>query len=269
MAKQQNKKAQTMQAYKQTLKRVKPFSLPDTDKKIVLAMGWASAGAGKAYQHFKPEFWQEVRVDADATMDADVMAHPYAASSVPDACVDAVFIGHVLHRYSFHDARATLKEALRVVKDAGQVVIAVPDMQLAATYVANDEMEAAVYHAPVGAITAIDMLFGFQKTIGLGDTPRQHRSGYTLTSLGTMMRESGLSNIKLHRQAYDLFAIGVKLPYGHPERVDRITMQTEAAERPKAPAIQPVAGAQAPTAVRFADPLEGEPQRWTPLGLKK
>lgn len=261
-----NNKVAQLQAYKQAVKRNKPFLLPATDKKIVASLGWSSALKGRLHPHFAPQTWHELRIDADMEVQADLAQHPYALPMIADGSVDGVHIGHVLHRYSFHDAMRVLQEAMRILKDGGVLIATVPDMQLAATFAAHDELEAAIYTSPAGAITALDMLFGFQKTIATGDTPRQHRSGYSLTSFGNFMRDCGLCNLSITRQAYDLQGVGLKLPYGHSERVERIMLQTEAATRPTAPTIQAPASAQT-TTIRYADLLEGEPQRWKPLNL--
>jgi hypothetical protein len=261
-------KAAQMQAYKQALKRNKPFALPDTDKKIVASLGWSSAYVGRLHGYFNPQNWHEVRIDAETDTQADLLQHPHNLPMIADSSVDGVYIGHVLHRYSFHEAKLILQEAVRIMKDGGVLIASVPDLQLASIYAANDEMEAAIYTSPAGGITALDMTFGFQKFVATGDAARQHRSGYSLASFGNFLRDAGLSNLNITRQAYDLQGVGLKLPYGHPERVERIMLQTEPANRPNAPAIPAPAAAQT-TAVRYADLLEGEPQRWKPLNLKK
>jgi predicted SAM-dependent methyltransferase len=267
MNNKQNIKAKQMQAYQQALKRSKPFVLPQVDKKIVVSIGYFSAASGRSNANFPANIWHEVRVDCDATLNADIVAEPFALSMIADNSVDGVFIGHVLQRFNFDEAAMILREALRILKDSGIIIATVPDMQLAATYLANDELEAAVYHAPVGGITAIDMMFGFQKAIKNGEKMRQHLSGFTANSLGMFVREVGFCNLKVIRQPNDLLVLGYKLPYNHPERVERIVLQTEPAQRPKAGGIAASNATQ--QAVRYADPLEGEPQRWKPLNLKK
>jgi hypothetical protein len=263
-----SQKAAQMQAYKQALKRNKPFALPATDKKIVASFGWSSAYVGRLHGYFNAANWQEVRIDVDPATQADLLQHPHNLPMIADSSVDGVFIGHVLHRYSFHEAKLILQEAVRIMKDGGVLIASVPDLQLAATHVAHDELEAAIYTAPVGGINAIDMIFGFQKNVSAGDVARQHRSGYSLSSFGNFLRDGGLCNLNITRQANDLQGVGLKLPYGHPERVERIMLQTESHNRPAAPTIPAAAAAQT-TAVRYADLLEGEPQRWKPLNLKK
>ncbi len=259
-------KAAQMQAYKQALKRSKPFAMPVTEKKIVASLGYSSAAIGRAHQNFMATAWHELRIDPDENMQADITSQPYHLPMIADASLDGVFIGHTLHRYNFIDAEHVLKEAFRILKDEGTLIATVPDLQLASTYAANDELEAGVYQSPAGAITAIDMLFGFQRAIRTGDLARQHQSGYTMTSLGNLVRDIGFCNLKVQRQAHDLLVIGLKLPYNHPERVERIMLQTDAAPRPNVPAITASPAQQ--SAVRYADQLEGEPQRWKPLNLK-
>jgi predicted SAM-dependent methyltransferase len=262
-------KAQQRQAYLAALKKAKPFTLPEGDKKIVVSLGWGSAHQGTLSRHFKPEEWNEVRVDMDAAVNPDLVSSLHHIPAIPDASVQGVWIGHVLQRLSFPEASAVIVEAMRMLKDGGELLVAVPDMQLAATYLANGEGEAEVFHAPAGAITAIDMLFGFQKLIAKGETARIHKSGYTAESLGNFLRVQSVCNIHVQRHPYDLVALGRKLPYEHPDRVERIVMMASAANRPDAPAVPDAAKAATVQSVRFIDRLEDEPKLWKPLGLKK
>ena len=103
-------KAAQMQAYKQALKRNKPFALPDTDKKIVASFGWSSAYVGRLHGYFSPQNWHEVRIDVDPATQADLLQHPHNLPMIADSSVDGVYIGHVLHRYSFHKAKLTSKK---------------------------------------------------------------------------------------------------------------------------------------------------------------
>lgn len=262
-------KQQQLKAFKQAVKRNKPFAYPTDGKKVVLSLGLRSAKAGGAYQYFKQDAWSEIRIDAYDDVQPDAV-HPLTSlPMIKDASLDAVWIGHVLHRMSFKDGRAMLKEAMRGLKDGGIVGISVPDIQVPATYAAHGELEKTVFTAPVGDITALDMLYGYQKAIDAGDASRHHLSGFTAETFGLFLREAGICNLQMQQRGYDVFASGKKLPYEHPDRVERIVMQRDdKMKKPSAPDIAKVAPASQ-KAVRYVDRLEDAPQLWKPLGLSK
>ncbi len=261
-------KAAQQKAFMQAVKKRKPFEMPQTDKKLVVSMGWDSAYAGRLSKQFPEKEWHEIRVDMSETANPDIVSSLAHIEPLPDASVDGVWIGHVLQRATFSDAQKIIQEALRIMKDNAIILAAVPDMQLGATYIARGEVEQELYHAPAGPVTPADMIFGFRKFIEKGDNSRIHRSGYTAETLPNMMRSLGICNMQVRRQQYDILALGRKLPYGHPDRVDRIVINTEKAERPKAPNA-PAVQSTGNQPVRYKDKLETEPQLWKPLGLKK
>ena len=266
--KTQQKTAQ-LQAYKAALKKAKPFALPKTDKKIVVSLGWKSAVKGALSRHFPLDLWEEVRIDRDAAAAPDLLCELHHIPLIPDHSIDGIWINHVLQRLSFPEAAAMLKEGVRMLKDGGELLVATPDMQLAANYLARSEGEAEVFRAPAGVVTAVDMMYGFQRAIEAGDASRIHKSGYTAESLGYFLRQAGLSNLHVQRHPHDLVALGKKLPYGHPDRVERIVMVASNGASANAPAVPEAVKSAAAQVVRFADKLEGEPKRWKPLGLKK
>lgn len=258
-------KAQTLQAYKLAMKKTKPFALPVTNKKIVVSLGWKSAIKGSLSRHFPLDLWEEVRVDKDPSAAPDLQSELHHIPQIPNASVDGVWINHLLQRFTFSEAAAVLTEAVRMLKEGGELLISVPDMQLAANYLARSEGEAEMFRAPAGPITAIDMMYGFQRAIEAGDSTRIHKSGYTAESLGYFVRHAGVCNLHVQRHPHDVVALSKKLPYGHPDRVERIVMMTH--NNVKAPAaVEAPKQAQAQV-IRFNDLLETEPKRWKSLGL--
>ncbi len=257
------------QAFKQAVKRAQAtqFSLPETDKRICLNIGWSSVSKGRTHSHFAAKDWEMIHVDSDAAYEPDLLVPSIATlDMLEDNSVDGIWLCHVLQRITFHEAAILVRESLRVLKEGGDVIVQMPDAQLAATFIARNEADAAIYHAPAGGITPIDMMFGYQKAIAKGDTSRIHRSGYTAETLGLFLRDNDVCNLKMWRQQHDLLAYGRKFPYGHADRVERIMLHTEDAKRPNAPDS---ATANIAKPVRYQDRLEDAPQLWKPLGLKK
>ncbi len=259
-------KQQQLKAFKQAVKRTKPFSYPEDGKKIVLSLGLRSARAGAAYQYFKQDEWTEIRIDAYEDFQPDAVHKLTSLPMLKDNSLDAVWMGHILHRMSFKDGRAMLAEVMRTVKDGGTIGASVPDIQVAATYAAHGDLEKTVFTSPAGDITALDMLYGFQKAIDAGDKSRHHLSGFTYETFGIFLREAGICNLQLQQRGHDVFASGKKLPYEHPDRVERIIMQRDdKVKKPDAPTL----AASPQQAVRYIDRLDDAPQMWKPLGLNK
>ncbi len=268
VAQKNQQKAAQLQAYKTALKKAKPFALPETNKKIVVSLGWKSAVKGTLSRHFPLDAWEEVRIDRDSAAAPDLVSDLHSIAQIADDSVDGVWINHLLQRLSFPEAASVLKEAVRMLKEGGELLVSVPDMQLAANYLARAEGEAEIFRSPAGVITAVDIMYGFQRIIEAGDTTRIHKSGYTAESLGYFVRQAGLCNLHVQRHPHDLVALGRKLPYGHPDRVERIVMVASNGAGANTPAVPEPARAAQPQAVRFNDKLETEPKRWKPLGLK-
>jgi hypothetical protein len=271
MPKPTAQKQKQLQQFKTAMQKAKPFALPQTDKKIVVSLGWGTAVRGGLSRQFPLDKWEEVRVDMSASAQPDLQVESLLKlSAIPDESVDGVWISHVIQRFSFPDAIALLKEATRILKEGGEMLVATPDAQLAATYLARGEHEAEIFRAPAGVVTAIDLMYGFQKSIEAGDTSRIHKSGYSAETLGYTLRNAGICNLHVQRHPYDVIALGKKLPYAHPERVERIVMVApNNANRPEVPSVPAASRPAAAQAVRYVDRLEDEPKIWKPLGLKK
>ncbi|NET71423.1 MAG: hypothetical protein F6K62_10970 [Sphaerospermopsis sp. SIO1G2] len=270
-ASRKQQQAKTRDAYKKAIRQRQSFTMPQTDKKIVVSLGHNSASAGRLSKQFSPrEQWHEIRVDTHESVEPDVKSELWAIGDIPDASVDAVWVGYILQRFTFQQARSIVQEVMRMMKDGAELLVAVPDLQMAATYIARDEADMEMYHSPAGMVTPPDMLFGFRQFTDKGDMVHAHKSGYTSTMLSDMLRELGVCNMKMKRNRFNLVALGMKLPYGHPDRVDRVLMMREDTDKhpamPDAPAQHASSGA-AP--VRYADKLDVAPQLWKPLGLKK
>jgi Methyltransferase domain len=271
MPKPTQHKQKQLQAYKSALQKAKPFALPVTDKKIVVSLGWGTAVKGGLSRQFPVDSWEEVRIDMSASVAPDLQVESLLKlSAVPDNSVHGVWISHVIQRFSFPDAIGLLKEATRILKEGGEMLVAAPDMQLAATYLARSEHEVEIFRAPAGSVTAIDLMYGFQKSIEAGDSSRIHKSGYSAEMLGYALRTAGICNLHVQRHPYDVIALGKKLPYGHEERVERIVMVAPAnTNHPEAPSVPASSRPAAAQTVRYVDRLEDEPKMWKPLGLKK
>lgn len=245
---------------------------PPAGKKRVLHIGLSSAVPGQLHKGFTADEWDCVRLDPDPNVKPDLRSNVTDLEGVEVGSFDAVWVPHVLQRLHPHDAASMLHKIFRAIKDECFVVLQVPDARTAATYVANNRPHDTVYTAPVGDITAMDMLYGYSKIIAKGAYHLAHRYGYTAESLANLLRDSGFCSITVRFEGYDLFAVAHRYDYDNPRRVEKITVSypKDSAENAPPPIPeQPQKTAVAPSAVSNMknDLLELPPAHWKPLGL--
>lgn len=256
--------------------RKKPSFQEEDGKKAVLHIGWNSAVTQSLHSRFKTEEWQEIRLDQDPNVQPDFVAPLTNMKVIPDASVDAVWVQHVLQRFIITDIPRILKECFRVLKPMGYIFLSVPDGQAAAAYAAHSRADEILFQTPLGAITPMDLLYGFRLHLERGWQHQAHRCLFTADILGIVLRDSGFTNIRIQRRnTYDMMAVGYKFPYDHPDRAEKVEIISDAnkaapkpGELPAAPQIhRPVA--QLKGKLGLPDELMIPPTRWKPLGLKK
>lgn len=155
--------------------------------------------------------WQEIRLDIDPEVRPDIIGTITDLSAVPSESVDAVFSSHNLeHIYNYEVPRA-LAEFKRVLKPGGFATITLPDIQQVAKYVAEGKLEETLYVAPVGAIAAIDILYGLGSALANGNHYMAHKTGFTAETLAQKMEEAGFRNVEVRTgDNLDLWATGYK-----------------------------------------------------------
>ncbi|MBY0354347.1 MAG: class I SAM-dependent methyltransferase [Rickettsiales bacterium] len=254
-------------------------AVPHEDtRKVVLHLGWMSAHTGKLAQQFPETQWREVRYDCDQRVQPDILGRLDRLDAIPEGFADVVYAPQLLQRFPLPAISGMLKEMLRVLKDEGRMALSVPNAQIAAVYVANNQPFQPLYETKVGPISAMDLLYGLRGGVAQGEVHFQHRSGFTYEQLGVLMRDCGFTNISVTRKGYEINAIGFKYPYGHPERVERLMMGGPSDVESKVSAPKPPTGGNdANTATNIpvlrgangrADELDIPPGMWKPLGLK-
>lgn len=250
---------------------------PKATKKVLHIHSGAYA-AGKIHKAFQGEEWQEVRLDDKAAANPDILSAITDLQSIEDESYDAVFNAHSLPKIYFYQLEHTLKEWLRVLKEEGMLVLSVPDMRTAANYIARDKALMSLYDTPVGPVTPLDIVYGHRKLIGQGSEWHQHKMGFTPSMIGNMLREMGFSNINVTIEGFNIWAVGYKLPFDHPKRVEKVVVATASAQvseddlpeadaKPRTTAYQPD---QHPGFIKknmLSDELDIAPHIWRPTEL--
>jgi len=168
-------------------------------KKIVLHAGCGVHSAHKLHPMFQGTQWREIRLDVDPAVRPDYIASITDLSIFTDSYFDAVWSSHNLEHLWFHESAIALKEFFRVLKPHGQALITLPDLQTAAELIAADRLEEIAYRAPAGAVTPLDMVYGFRPALARGNRFMAHKTGFTATTLAQALRKAGFPSVKVIR----------------------------------------------------------------------
>jgi SAM-dependent methyltransferase len=140
---------------------------------------------------FKSDGWHEVRLDLDPETKPDIVASLTDMAAVASESLDAVFCSHCLEHLHAHEVPLALREFFRVLKPGGFVLVAVPDLERVAEWVARGLMDTVLYNSPAGPITPRDMIYGFGPSIQGGNLFMCHKTGFTPSSLKAALSAAG------------------------------------------------------------------------------
>ena len=186
--------------------RAASFEAP-AGAKLVLHVGCGPPGHPSLHESFRGPGWHEVRLDVDPGVRPDIVASIADMSPVPDASVDAIYSHHNIEHVFAHEVPLVVSEFLRVLRPGGEAVVATPDLQAVAKAIAADRLELPLYRAQVGAITPLDVVYGLRRDIEGGREYMAHRTGFTLRTLASKLRQAGFVDVRVqHGPTYTLWA---------------------------------------------------------------
>jgi len=155
--------------------------------------------------------WRELRVDIDPTAMPDVLADVTDLSAIESGVADAVWTAHCIEHLYLHQVNGAIGEMHRILGDQGFLCLVVPDLQGLAEYIANDRLHEVVYQAPAGAVTAHDMIFGYEPFLARGQLAMAHKCGFTPSLLLQKLQQVPFAEIVLHRRSnHELIAVARK-----------------------------------------------------------
>lgn len=242
----------------------------DPTKKKILHVGCGVAKKDKLPKQFRGDEWQEIRLDIDPKVFPDIVADMTDMSAVPNGSMDAVFSSHTLEHLYAHLIPKAFKEFNRVLKSEGLVVVATPDIQAVAAYIADGMVEEKLYESPAGPIAPIDMLYGWRKALAQGNTFMAHHSGSSAATLAKRLLEAGFYNVVINRHWVELWGFGNKRAEGNVKashaRIVNIKLQGPAGQKLPHWYERKLRMEENPEVK--TDELSVEPQIWKPLLLK-
>ena len=200
------------------------FVLPDFSSqgardvhRVVAHMG---AGQATVHPYFLGDQWREIRVDISAANRPDIVADMVSVRQhLADASVDAVYSAHSLEHLPLAEAARALRAFWHILKPGGVLLVTVPDTQAALSLVLSGGAEAPAYHLSADGskpVTPIDLLFGDQRSIALGNRWMQHRMGWTEATLRDALLAAGYAEVQTlrefakHWNYVDLWALALK-----------------------------------------------------------
>lgn len=222
-------------------------------KKLVLHVGCGDKEKGSGlHPHFKAGEWEEIRLDIEPSVKPDIVSDIRDLAGIADMSVDAIWSSHNIEHVYPHQVQQTLNEFYRVLKVGGFMLIATPDIYEVCEAVVKKGIDSTLYVSPSGPITPIDVMYGHVASLEQGAYFMAHKTGFTAHSLGQKMFGVGCRNIRIHRDMFNLTAIGYRLPEGEGDQ--RINIR----------------GKDVNDMMRQRDELDQEPEtQWEGLGFNE
>ena len=180
------------------------------EQKTVLHVGSGTETAERLHPLFRGEEWKELRLDIDPNVLPDIVNSITDMKNVEDNSVEGLWSSHNLEHLFAHEVPIALAEFFRVLKPKGIVLVAVPDIQAVAVEVAKGNLEDLLYTSPAGPISAIDVLWGFRRSISQGNHYMAHKTGFTEASLKKKMEDAGFRMGDIEKTPFGLLAVGIK-----------------------------------------------------------
>jgi SAM-dependent methyltransferase len=186
---------------------------------IFLHVGSGRTRKNQTTEGFNRPEWREVRLDIDPQVEPDIVGTMTDMAAVADASVDALFSSHnIEHLYPF-EVPVALAEFLRVLAPDGFAIISCPDLRSVAAFVVDDKLGDPIYDSTSGPISPLDILYGHQAELAIGNLFMAHRTGFTSRTLEQALRTAGFARVVLLQRPrhLDLWALATKRRHSRDE----------------------------------------------------
>lgn len=191
--------------------------------KTLLHVGCGTSTIRNLPSFFHDGTWDEIRYDINPDVQPDIVGELQDMSLLEDGSVDAIYSSHnVEHVWEF-EVQGVLAEFRRVLKSNGFALILCPDIMSVAQAITKGRLEGTLYESPVGPITAVDVLYGYQSDISKGNIFMAHKMAFTADTLGRHLLQANFSGAVIARdKMYGLHAVAFPAMWGD-DRADKLT----------------------------------------------
>lgn len=177
---------------------------------VVLNVGCGPKRDDALHLCFHADNWSEIRLDINPACNPDIVANVTDMSAVDGQSVDAVWSSHNLEHLYDHEVHAALLEFARVLRPRGFVLVSVPDAQEVCREVAERGLDAVLYNAEVGDVSALDVLYGWRKSVASGNEYMSHKIAFDADSLGRRFLQAGFRKVVAWSKEFNLWAMAEK-----------------------------------------------------------
>jgi SAM-dependent methyltransferase len=184
-----------------------PFKVSNSVRNL-LHVGCGMPNKSRLPECFQQPLWHEVRFDIDPAVQPDIVGDITNMYYVADGSMDAIWSSHNLEHLNSFQVPVALAEFRRVLKRDGFVLITVPDLRAVARHIVAGKLNTPLYESAAGPISALDVIFGHQKSIEYGNHFMAHRTGFSADNLGQALLNAGFDEVRVHEGTrWDLWAI--------------------------------------------------------------
>ena len=182
-------------------------------KKIILDIGSGHRDERAAIMpSFMANEWRRIRLDINQDSKPDILCSVLDMSVIGNESIDAVFLFHAIEHLYPNELPVAFGEILRVLKPDGFAIITCPDLQAAASLIADDKLLEAAYQAPIGPVTPFDIVYSHRRLTDRSKPYLAHHCGFTLKVLIATLKENGFPSIAGARrvEGFDLWVVASK-----------------------------------------------------------
>jgi SAM-dependent methyltransferase len=133
---------------------------------------------------------EETRLDIDPQHNPDVVASMTDMGDIGG--FDLLYCSHSLEHLYPHDVPVALSEFRRVLKDGGQAIVIVPDLE-DVTPTSEPLLE-----TPAGPVCGLDMIYGMSRLIA-DNEHMAHHFGFIAETLTLALKDAGFSGVRVLR----------------------------------------------------------------------
>ena len=167
--------------------------------KTLLHVGCGRLNINYLPKYFQDGSWQEIRYDIDPGVIPDIVGELQDMSLIEEGVVDALYSSHNIEHVWAFEVDAVLGEFHRVLSGTGMAMILCPDGMAVCQAIVAGGLEATLYASPAGPITAIDILYGHQRSIAEGNVFMAHKTLFTSETLGGKLLRAGFACVVIAR----------------------------------------------------------------------